>query len=208
MKQYAMRFGLVGLVCFRVPVSLYVLSLFMCSLSPLCCMRLRHALTSCGCLGQMKTEVLEEAFDTMVGFLPSVEARLSVLRHACQAWGLDADGTATAKRLHRPLVEAGADSIVVGRVRLTRVVAGTGAASAAPVYVTACLPSNRFRIVPVRTTVFRHIHSFFVPIKHCKVSTTALRLLQCAPEAGVFRHRTPPLVMACNCWSASARASP
>jgi hypothetical protein len=156
----------------------------------------------------MKTEVLEEAFDTMVGFLPSVEARLSVLRHACQAWGLDADGTATAKRLHRPLVEAGADSIVVGRVRLTRVVAGTGAASAAPVYVTACLPSNRFRIVPVRTTVFRHIHSFFVPIKHCKVSTTALRLLQCAPEAGVFRHRTPPLAMACSCWSASVRASP
>jgi hypothetical protein len=124
----------------------------------------------------MKTEVLEEAFDTMVGFLPSVEARLSVLRHACQAWGLDADGTATAKRLHRPLVEAGADSIVVGRVRLTRVVAGSGAASAAPVYVTACLPSNRFRIVLVRTPVFRHIHCFFVPIKHCKVSTTALRL--------------------------------
>ena len=184
MKQYAMRFGLVGLVCFLVPASLYVLSPFMCSLSSLCCLRLRPALTSRACLGQMKTEVLEEAFDTMVGFLPSVEARLSVLRHACQAWGLDADGTATAKRLHRPLVEAGADSIVVGRVRLTRVVAGTGAASAAPVYVTAYFPPCRFQIVPMRSSAFRCAclwgHTCLiepvVPSLHCEVSTTALHL--------------------------------
>ena len=63
-----------------------------------------------------------EAFDTMVVLLPTTDARATVLRHGCVAWGLDGDDAVHSLQIAKPVVASTDSSIAIGRVSLPRTI--------------------------------------------------------------------------------------